>query len=121
VPRIKEIARSVDGVHAVHFLHPDLRAPRGPAYFGADAVNDPSVFGAKINEVVPGSPADKAGIKVGDVIREFNNQTIPNARALDKQVAACPAGARVEVRVYRGGGNAILGARLLDSTVLAGS
>jgi hypothetical protein len=121
VPKIKRIARQVKGVRAVHFLHPDLRAPTGPAYFGASASNDPSVFGAKVEDVIPGSPAEKAGIKRGDVIREFNNQTIPDAHTLNAQVAACAPGARVEVRVYREGMDEILGARLLDNTVLAGS
>jgi hypothetical protein len=121
VPKIKRIARHVEGVRVVHFLHPDLRAPSGPAYFGAVASTDPGVFGAKVEDVITGSPAEKAGIKRGDVIREFNNQTIPDAHTLNAQVAACSPGARVEVRVYRGGMDEILGARLLDSTVLAGS
>ncbi len=121
VPKIKSIARHVEGVRVVHFLHPDLRTPSGQAYFGAIASSDPSVFGAKVEEVITGSPAEKAGIKRGDVIREFNNQTIPDAHALNAQVAACSPGARVEVRVYRGGTDEILGARLLDNTVLAGS
>jgi PDZ domain/BON domain len=120
VPKIKRIAYRVQGVKVVYFLHPDLRAPSGQPYFGAIARNDPSVFGAKVDEVVPGSPAEKAGIKRGDVIREFNNQTIPDAHTLDAQVAACQAGDRVEVRINRGGMDEILGARLLDNTVLAG-
>jgi hypothetical protein len=121
VPKIKRIARHVEGVRVVHFLHPDLRTPSGPAYFGAIASSDPGVFGAKVEDVISGSPAEKAGIKPGDVIREFNNQTIPDARTLNTQVAACAPGARVEVRIYRGGMDEILGARLLDNTVLAGS
>jgi len=120
VPKIKRIARKVGGVRAVHFLHPDLRTPSGPAYFGAIASSDPRVFGAKVEDLITGSPADKAGIKLGDVIREFNNQTIPDARALNAQVAACAPGSRVEVRIYRAGMDQILGARLVDSTVLAG-
>ncbi len=120
VPKIKSIARHIAGVRVVHFLHPDLRAPSGQAYFGAIASNDPRVFGAKVEDVIPGSPADKAGIKRGDVIREFNNQTIPDEHTLNTQIAACSPGARVEVRIYRSGMDHILGVRLLDNTVLAG-
>ncbi|MDF5752129.1 PDZ domain-containing protein [Spongiactinospora sp. TRM90649] len=39
-----------------------------------------ALAGALVSDVVPGSPADKAGIRPGDVIVSFNGKTITNAR-----------------------------------------
>ena len=119
VSKIKRVARQVDGVHRVHFLHPNLRSVTGPAYFGAVATNDPNIWGAKVTNVLPGSPADKAGIHGGDIIREFNNQTIPDGRTLETAMAHCAPGDRVEVRIHRDGADEIVGARLSDRTIVA--
>lgn len=43
--------------------------------------------GAMIAEVVPGGPADQAGIKPGDLIVEFNGQKVPSSHALPTLVA----------------------------------
>lgn len=48
----------------------------------ASAVSDK--VGAKIEGVSPGGPADKAGIKVGDVITKFNGASLAGAPAEDE-------------------------------------
>ena len=59
--------------------------------------------GAKITTIVAGSPAAKAGLKVGDVITSFDGKTITSADELTASVAAAKAGEKVTVTVKRGG------------------
>ena len=53
--------------------------------------------------VLPDSPADRAGIRVGDVIVQFNGSRIQNDGHLVKQVGLTPVGSRVSVIFYRDG------------------
>src|SRR4029453_11536743 len=43
--------------------------------------------GALVTVAVPGGPADKAGIKAGDVVTRFNNEPVASARDLSVAVA----------------------------------
>lgn len=61
--------------------------------------------GVMINEVVDDSPAAKAGFEDGDVILEFNGQTIAEHKDLTKAVRGTSPGDKVEVVVLRGGKN----------------
>ena len=53
--------------------------------------------------VEPGSAADKAGIKVGDVVTKFQDLAISDPNQLTAAVREQPAGASVKVTVLRGG------------------
>jgi serine protease Do len=59
--------------------------------------------GALVAGVLQNSPAEKAGIKSGDVIRRVNNQEVTNARALTALVENIPVGSKVPVTVIRQG------------------
>ena len=59
--------------------------------------------GALVSTVVNGGPAEKAGIRPGDVIVEYNGKTIPNTTELQKLVAATKPGSSVPVKVVRNG------------------
>ncbi len=61
------------------------------------------VRGALISDVMAGSPAEKAGIKQGDVITRFAGKEIKDARQLQLVVADIPAGQKADVEVYRNG------------------
>ena len=50
-----------------------------------------------------GGPADKAGIKNGDVIVAFDGKPVPDSRALPREVADTAAGKAVNVDILRGG------------------
>jgi serine protease Do len=52
--------------------------------------------------VFKGSPADKAGIRKGDVITAFDGREFQNSRGLASIVAATPIGKEVPVRVLVG-------------------
>ena len=59
--------------------------------------------GAEVATVESGSAADKAGLKVGDVVTKFQNLTISDPNQLTAAVREQPAGATVKVTVLRGG------------------
>lgn len=59
--------------------------------------------GALVAEVLPGSAAEQAGIRRGDVIVKFNGKDIDEMNELPKIVAATPVGKEVEVVVIREG------------------
>ena len=59
--------------------------------------------GALVKVVLPDSPAQRAGIRVGDVILEFNGKRIENDGHLVKQVGLTPVGSRVDMIIYRDG------------------
>jgi len=117
--KIATIVHRVNGVNRVHFLHPDVRAADGPAFFGVTTAMAPAVWGAKVQAVLVGSPADKAGIKVGDVISEFDGNTVPDSRYLDLLIAHYSPGQRVQFKVWRDGQPEYLVARLGEATTMA--
>ncbi len=57
--------------------------------------------GALVISVAPGSPSDKAGIKDGDIILEFDGKPINEMRELPKIVAETDVGKTVNVKVWR--------------------
>jgi serine protease Do len=59
--------------------------------------------GALVADVVKGGPAEKAGIKRGDVIVSFDGKEIREMRQLPRIVGATRVGKTVEVEVIRGG------------------
>jgi len=117
--RIAQIVHRVSGVNRVHFMHPDLVPGNGPAYFGVITATAPSVWGAKVKKVIIGSPADKAGVRAGDVISEFDGNTVPDSKYFDLLVAHYAPGQRVQIRVWHDGQPEYLLARLGELTTVA--
>jgi serine protease Do len=59
--------------------------------------------GALILSVEPGGPGDKAGLRSGDVVIEYNNIKVINFKKLKKLVAETKAGQKVSLKVLRQG------------------
>ncbi len=59
--------------------------------------------GALVNEIVKGSPADRAGLQRGDVLLEYDNQKILEINDLPRLVAATPVDKTVKVKIFRDG------------------
>lgn len=70
--------------------------------------------GALVNSVNPGDPADKGGMKVGDVILKIDGQDIDDTHDLLRTVAALPPGKEVTVEVWRKGDSRKLSITLGD-------
>jgi serine protease Do len=63
---------------------------------------DPNAKECVLLSVTKGSPADKAGLKVNDVIRKFDNQELSGSVTLPKLIQARKAGDVVVLEVLRG-------------------
>ena len=62
-----------------------------------------SAKGVLVSDVVKGSPAEKSGLKQGDVIIRFDAKEIENAHKLSQVVAATAPDTRVKVDIRRNG------------------
>ncbi len=68
--------------------------------------------GALIADVIKDTPAEKAGLKSGDIILEFDGRTVREANDLSRIVASTYPDKKVKVRIFREGKE-----QLIDATV----
>jgi S1-C subfamily serine protease len=68
--------------------------------------------GAFVQEVVSGSPADKAGLKQGDIITKFNGQPVNTQNELSTLIAKNKVGDNISLTVWRDGKTVDLNATL---------
>jgi serine protease Do len=78
-------------------------APQGLTTELARQFKSPDTSGALLGQVEPDSPADKAGLKQGDVIRKINGQTIEGADNLRSMIAGTNPGTAITLGVLRDG------------------
>merc|ERR1711965_936703 len=57
--------------------------------------------GALVASVAPNSPSEKAGVKAGDIILEFNGEIIEEMKELPIIVARTEVGKKVKLKVWR--------------------
>jgi len=69
----------------------------------ADSLGLSDVHGALVLEVNKDSPAEKAGVKVGDVILSFGGKEVKEMRTLPRMVADTKIGASVPLLLWRDG------------------
>ena len=74
----------------------------------AESLNLPKPEGALVASVEENSPAAQGGVKVGDVIVEFDGHKIKDSTELPLLVARTPVGKEVKVKVLRGGSTVTL-------------
>jgi serine protease Do len=61
------------------------------------------VHGAEVQSVSPGSPAEEAGIKEGDIITEYQGSRIEGTAQLTRLVRETPSGRTARIEVWRNG------------------
>jgi serine protease Do len=59
--------------------------------------------GALVSDTMSGSPAEKAGLRQGDIILRFAGKEIKDPRQLQLSVAETPIGQKVELEIFRDG------------------
>lgn len=59
--------------------------------------------GALVGDVIPGGPADSAGMKRGDIIISFDGRSVKDMSDLPRIVAETPVGKKVNVTIMRDG------------------
>src|SRR5262245_32386428 len=98
-----KVRRGTLGVYA-QSISPELAK-------GLNLTND---WGVILGDVLPGGPADRAGLQEGDVILTLNGKVMENARQLEVNVYRHAIGERVSLEVMRG-------AQKLDLDVTVGA
>ncbi len=79
----------------------------------ADSLGMKEAIGALVADVNENSPAQKAGLKDGDVIIEFNGIKIDTMRKLPKVVGEAPVGKAANIKIWRD-------KKVLNKTVVLG-
>lgn len=69
----------------------------------ADALQLPNRDGAKVVQVAPGSPAQKAGAKTGDVVLKLGDAGVKGAADLRNRVASERPGTKIRLKILRDG------------------
>ena len=87
-----EVTRGYLGVN-IQSISPEL----------AKALKLKETKGALVADVVEGSPAEKAGVRRGDVIVAYNGKAVEDSHNLPVMVAATPVGQAVTLTVLRDG------------------
>ncbi|MBI4966178.1 MAG: DegQ family serine endoprotease [Desulfomonile tiedjei] len=67
----------------------------------AKSFGKPDTNGALVSQVVPGSPAEKAGVKSGDIVVAFNGQPVTGATQLKNMVGLQKPGAAAKLTIFR--------------------
>ncbi|GAP64753.1 periplasmic serine protease, Do/DeqQ family protein [Mizugakiibacter sediminis] len=69
----------------------------------AKSVGLPNTAGAMVSVINPGGPAEKAGVKLGDVILAYNGQPIDGPADLPPLVGATRPGSKATLEIFRDG------------------
>ncbi len=70
--------------------------------------------GALVGDVAKGSPAEKAGLKRGDIIIQFNGKKITDVGGLRNMVAQSKVGSDVPIVIMRGGKEYTVNVRIIE-------
>ena len=65
--------------------------------------------GALVSKVIPSSPAEKAGLQIGDIIIEFNDQLIESSGDLPPMVGITPIDQKASLKIIRQGETKTIG------------
>ena len=86
------VKRGMLGVN-IHTVTPDI----------AESLGLQNVRGALVSQVIEGSPAEKAGIRAGDVITSVNGQPVKSNAELRNAIGLLRVGEKVEIGLLREG------------------
>ncbi|EHQ92305.1 S1C family serine protease [Desulfosporosinus youngiae] len=95
LPTIKQL------IEKGYASHPGLNVQIDPRYTAEYASQRGWPEGAYISKVTPGGPAEKAGIRTGDVLTKINGIAIKNSLELTHQLLKYKPGDTVTVTIYR--------------------
>ena len=82
--------------------------PRDQGFLGAGDVKrrccvpGTKKWGVEIHRIIDNSPADLSGLQLGDVITEFDKQTIRTPDELARRIHAVKPRSKVKIKFYRG-------------------
>lgn len=76
--------------------------------------------GVEVTRVAPDSPADKAGLKEGDVVLQYNGTKVEGLEQLSRLVRETPVGRETKLDIFRNGAPLTLMARVGEHPLLPG-
>ena len=84
------------------------------AYLGLSTLADNALgaSGAQVENVVPGGPADKAGLQQGDVITKVGSTQVVDSSDVSAAIAGRQPGEEIAMQVERGGATVTLHVKL---------
>ena len=88
-----EVKRGMLGVQLANTFTPDI----------AESLGMENAKGAWVQQVIDGSPAEKAGVKAGDVITSVNGRAVANSTELRNIIGLLRIGEKVELALIREG------------------
>ena len=86
----------------------------------AKALKLPEEAGVEVTRIAPDSPAEKAGIKTGDVITQYNGQRVEGMDQFSRMVRETPAGRDVRIGINRGGSTQTITAKIAARPAVTG-
>lgn len=95
LPTIKQL------IEKGYASHPGLNVQIDPRYTAEYASQKGSPVGAYVAKVTPGGPAEKAGIRDGDVLTKIDGKDIKNSLGLTRELFKYKPGDTVTVTVFR--------------------
>ncbi len=95
LPTIKQL------IEKGYASHPGLNVQIDPRYTTEYASQKEWPAGAYVAKVTPGGPAEKAGIRIGDVLTKINGNDIKNSLGLTRELFKHKPGDTVTVTIFR--------------------
>jgi len=95
LPTIKQL------IEKGYASHPGLNVQIDPRYTAEYASQKGWPAGAYVAKVTPGGPAEKAGIRAGDVLTKINGKDIKNSLGLTRELFKHKPGDTVTVTIFR--------------------
>jgi serine protease Do len=80
----------------------------------------PEEGAVEVTRIAPDSPAEKAGIKTGDVVTEYNGERVDGMDQFSRMVRETPAGREVKIGIVRNGARQTVTAKIASRPVIAG-
>jgi S1-C subfamily serine protease len=115
---ISETARSLIAASRAPLGFLGVIAAAGDPVAGGTEESPAPRIPLQITRVLPGSPADAAGIRPGDEIISLDGRSVGSMEQIADVIAASPPGREIRIRVLREGASLALSARLADRSAL---
>lgn len=86
----------------------------------AKALKLPDEAGVEVTRIAPDSPAEKAGVKIGDVITQYNGQRVDGMDQFSRMVRETSAGHEVKIGIVRNGARQTITAKIVSRPAISG-
>ena len=76
--------------------------------------------GVQVTRIAPDSPAEKAGIKTGDVVTQYNGQRVEGMDQFSRMVRETPSGREVKIGIIRNGAPQTIVVKIVFRAAISG-